>query len=255
MQTIATHSFKGGSGKSFLALNMAAVFARMGLKTIIMDCDFASPSIQANLPANGTPTKFGNDFLLGESNVEDIITPTIVSNLDAIHANPEPRMGQGLLNNSEDVHWKALQQMSLLRETLEKEGYERFILDTTPNFTYTSASALTIADSILIVHRPVVHTLKITVYILQTVYAALKKSLRQRQFYLIYNQVPHGSKDIVQKLLSSLTNEFQKHIDVTVLGHIPLDPKMDFGDSLLIKEKSMSLKNLEQMIAEMALLA
>ena len=122
MQTIATHSFKGGSGKSFLALNMAAAFSRIGEKTIIMDCDFASPSIQTNLPSNDSPIKFGNDFLLGESIVKEIITPTLISNLDAIHANPEPRMGQGLLNNAENVHWKALQQISLLRETLEREG-------------------------------------------------------------------------------------------------------------------------------------
>jgi len=251
MQTIATHSFKGGSGKSFVALNIAATFARKGLKTVIMDCDFASPSIQTNLPSNGTPKKFGNDFLLGESNIEDIITPTLMPNFDAIHADPEPRMGQGILNSSENVHWKALQQISLLRETLEEKGYKKFILDTTSDFSYTSASALMIADSIVIVHRPVLHTLKITIHVLQTVYAALKKSLKRRQFYIIYNQVPHGTSDDVQELLNSLTNEFQKHIDLTVLGYIPIDPNMDFCKTLLLNDESTILKNLEVMVAKM----
>ncbi|MHA1979054.1 MAG: nucleotide-binding protein [Candidatus Hodarchaeales archaeon] len=76
MEIIATHSFRGGSGKSFIALNMAAVSARAGLKTIVMDCDFGSPSFQSNLSVQIPPNKFGNDFLLNTSRSDKIITPT-----------------------------------------------------------------------------------------------------------------------------------------------------------------------------------
>ncbi len=247
MKIIATHSFRGGSGKSFIALNMAAASARTGLKTIIMDCDFGSPSFQANLPAKTPPKKYGNDFLLSKSKSTSIVTPTTIRNLDVIFADPRPVLGEGLLEMTEKPHLKALQQFSLLRELLEKQGYQRLFLDTAPNLSYNSANALTIADSIILVHRPVIHSLDITLYIIQTIYSTLKKSLKPRDFFLIYNQVPHGTPEMVNELLNRLTSEFQQKFDVEVLGKISLDPKMDFWDSLLVHEGSELLEDLKKM--------
>ncbi|MHA1941284.1 MAG: ParA family protein [Candidatus Hodarchaeales archaeon] len=247
MKIIATHSFRGGSGKSFIALNMAAASAQAGLKTIIMDCDFGSPSFQSNLPPKAPPRKFGNDFLLNKSTSDKFITQTKIQNLDAIYANPRPILGQGLLEMTEKPHLKALQQYSLVRELLEKRGYKRLFLDTPPNLSYNSASALTIADTIILVHRPVIHSLDITLYVIQTIYSALKKSLKPREFFLIYNQVPHGTSEKVNELLNTLTSEFQKKVEIKVLGTISLDPKMDFWDSLIIREGSEVLTILKKM--------
>ncbi|MHA1991533.1 MAG: tyrosine-protein kinase family protein [Candidatus Hodarchaeales archaeon] len=241
MKIVATHSFRGGSGKTFIALNVAAASARAGIKTIIMDCDFPSPSFQTNLASKSSHNNYGNDFLLGECGEKEVISETTIPNLDAIYSDPKPALGKGLLESSEKIHWAALQRFSELRENLKEQGYERFILDTTPNLSYNSASTLTIADSILLVHRPTFHSLDIAIYILQTIYATLKKSLKPRSFYLIYNQVPHGSPEEVKKLLDSLTFEIQKHIDIEILGSIPLDLEMDFWNNLIITEDSRTL--------------
>ncbi len=248
MEIIATHSFRGGSGKSFLALNLAAVSARTGLKTVIMDCDFGSPSFQSNLPTENIPKSFGNSFLLNTTEYDKILTPTKISNLDAIFADPRPILGQGLLEVTEKPHLQALQQFSLLREKLEKEGYERLFLDISPNLCYSSANALTISDSIILIHRPVIHSLDITLHVIQTIYSTLKRSLKPRNFYLIYNQVPHGTPEKIEKLLSKLTTEFKKSLDIKVLGTISLDPTMDFWDSLLIIEGSDLLDTMKQMV-------
>jgi len=252
MQIFATHSFRGGSGKSFVALNMAAQSARKGVKTIIMDCDFGSPSFQSSLISKIKLKKFGNDFLLGTAEVPDVISPTNIAGLDAIYANPHPVLGKGLLDPSETIHWTALKHFSKLREKLEKEGYKRLFLDSTPDLSYQSISALTVADSILLVHRPVLHTVDMTIYILQTIYSALKKSLKPRNFYVIYNQVPHGSNEKVMTLLDSVTEELRKTIDIRVLGHISLDPTMDFWDSLIIREGNPLLSKLDQMLASIS---
>ena len=253
MEIIATHSFRGGSGKSFIALNMAAVSARAGLKTIVMDCDFGSPSFQSNLSVQSPPRDFGNDFLLSTSKSDEIISPTEIENLDAIFANPRPKLGQGLLEMTEKPHFKALQQFSLLREMLEKKGYKRLFLDTAPNLSYNSANALTIADSIILVHRPVAHSLEITLYVVETIYSTLKKSLKQRNFYLIYNQVPHGTPEKVNKLLNTLTSEFKKILDIEILGTISLDPTMDFWDSLIVQDGSELETTLKQMVNHLPL--
>ena len=252
MEIIATHSFRGGSGKSFIALNMAVASARAGIKTIVMDCDFSSPSFQSNLTPKIPPIKYGNDFLLNKSNEKEIIYPTVISNLDAIYANPKPVLGKGLLVTTEKPHWTALQQFSQLRESLEKLGYEKLFLDTAPELSFSSVSALTVADSIILVHRPTIHSLDITLYVIQTIYTALKKTLKPRFFFLIYNQVPHGSSEKVNNLLDSLTSKFKQYIDIKILGSIPLDPEMDFWDTLLIHEDSELFKKIRNMVEKLS---
>ncbi|MHA1972270.1 MAG: tyrosine-protein kinase family protein [Candidatus Hodarchaeales archaeon] len=248
MEIIAVHSFKGGSGKTFASLNMAVASARSNTKTIIMDCDFGSPSFQANLPPEKEPQYYGNDYLLGNCDELKIFSQTNIENLDAIYADPKPILGEGLLNSQKEIHWAALENYSKLRETLEKMRYKRFFLDTTPDLSYTSISALTIADTIILVHRPVIHTLNLSVYLFKTIYGALGKSLKHRNFFLLYNQVPHGSSELVERLLSSLTEKLQKYIDIQVLGQIKLDITMDLSPSLLLSPDSPVLEDINKML-------
>ena len=251
MKVVATHSFRGGSGKTFVALNVAAVSALSGVKTIVMDCDFNSPSFQSNLAAPLNSKLYANDFLLGNCQEEDIVTQTSIPNLHAIFSNPKPVLGKGLLDSKENIHWKALQRFTELRKSLEEQGYQRFILDTTPTLSFSSISALAVADSIVLVHRPVLHSIELAIYILSTIYASLEKSLKQRSFFLIYNQVPIGTDEEINNLLNTLTSEFKKHLDLKLLGSIPLDTTMDLWDSLLIPDKWTNFKILGQMTTKL----
>ena len=85
-------------------------------------------------------------------------------------------------------------------------------------------------------------------YVIQTVYSTLKKSLKPRNFFLLYNQVPHGTPEKIDQLLNMLTPKFQEKLEITVLGVIPLDPTMDFWDSLIIREGTEILNTLKQMV-------
>ena len=44
---IAVHSYKGGTGKTSLSVNLAATYARRGKKVCLMDLDFRAPSLHA----------------------------------------------------------------------------------------------------------------------------------------------------------------------------------------------------------------
>ena len=246
LKVVATHSFRGGSGKTFIALNLAAFSARSGVKTIIMDCDFNSPSFQSNLLSNSRNHSFANDYLLGRCKEDDIISHTSIPNLDVIFSNPKPVLGKGLLDSKENIHWKALQRFTELRNYLTEQDYKRFILDTTPTLSFNSISALTVADSIILVHRPVFHSIELALYILQTIYSSLEKSLKQRLFYLLFNQVPIGSTNEVKNLLNTLTTEFKKHLDIKLLGNIPHDTSMDLLDTLLIPQNWDNFNILKQ---------
>ena len=53
---IAFHSYKGGTGKSTIGSNMAALMAKRGLKVVLLDLDVYAPSLQGyftGLPENG----------------------------------------------------------------------------------------------------------------------------------------------------------------------------------------------------------
>jgi len=77
------------------------------------------------------------------------------------------------------------------------------------------------------------------------------KSLKQRNFYIIYNQVPHGSSEKVDKLLETITSEFKKILDVEVLGTITFDPTMDFWTSLIIDRESEISKTLKHIVSKL----
>ncbi len=59
---IAVHSYKGGTGKTLLSVNLAATFAKDGKKVAIFDLDFRAPSLFAILKAENSEVWF-NDYL------------------------------------------------------------------------------------------------------------------------------------------------------------------------------------------------
>ena len=59
---IEVHSYKGGTGKTLLSVNLAATFAKQGKKVCIFDLDFRAPSLFAILKMENTETWF-NDYL------------------------------------------------------------------------------------------------------------------------------------------------------------------------------------------------
>jgi cellulose biosynthesis protein BcsQ len=58
---IAFHSYKGGTGKTTLACNSAALLARKGYKVCLLDLDIYAPSFQSYFAS--APTTGINDFL------------------------------------------------------------------------------------------------------------------------------------------------------------------------------------------------
>ena len=81
-KSIAFHSYKGGTGKTTLAVNLASLLAKRGSRVFILDLDVYAPSLQSYF-GEGVHTrikKYFNDYIGGGCEVEDLIfdlTPTI----------------------------------------------------------------------------------------------------------------------------------------------------------------------------------
>ena len=78
-------SGKGGTGKTFLALNTAYALSRLQKKVLLVDLDFNLANLHLLLNVN--PLSTLNEFFLGKKMVSDVIT-NLNANIDAIFGEP-----------------------------------------------------------------------------------------------------------------------------------------------------------------------
>jgi septum site-determining protein MinD len=153
---IAVHSYKGGTGKTLLSVNLAATFAKAGKKVCIFDLDFRAPSLFSILKAENSEVWF-NDYL-NDNNCD--ITKVIVDLSSRIPGNG--KFFAGLANpstdairdmSSKDRKWemRALGRLLALREKLIKDQeFDYLFLDTSPGLQYSSINAIVAADYVVV---------------------------------------------------------------------------------------------------------
>ena len=109
-----------GEGKTFVASNLAVVFANSGKKTLLLGADLRRPKIYEDF--NNDNKKGLSTILSGENSFKDVVINTEDNNLDVIISGPTPfNPSDMLLNkNFEDL-------ISLL-----KKKYDKIIIDTAP---------------------------------------------------------------------------------------------------------------------------
>ena len=70
-KTLAFHSYKGGTGKTTLITNIAALYARNGFNVGLLDFDLYAPSLVSYF--HKKPSLFLNDVLSGECKIDDAV--------------------------------------------------------------------------------------------------------------------------------------------------------------------------------------
>ena len=157
---IAFHSYKGGTGKTTLACNLAVSLAKKGFRVFLLDFDVSAPSIQAYFEKE--PKKWINDFLLGSADVGDFVqdmTYLINGNNQNVAQETKGKLWIGFSNPKKEEIYKIeggkeeiskmqlLRKFILLRERLISEYEADYVLiDTSPGIRYWSINALAIAD-------------------------------------------------------------------------------------------------------------
>lgn len=173
MRTRVVFNQKGGVGKSSITVNLAAISAHQGLKTLVIDLDPQAnssqyllgddatysadkPALEPNienyfeevLGANQSKGLLGNalgSILKNRSKgLEAYVHQSPFKNLDVIPASPQ--LG-GLAHVLESKH-----KIYKLRDALQQlsDQYDRVFIDTPPAFNFFTLSALIAADRVLI---------------------------------------------------------------------------------------------------------
>ena len=173
---IAFHSYKGGTGKTTIAANLAALLAKKGHRVFLLDLDVYAPSLQAYFDKE--PKRWINDFLNGTAEVGDVImdlTPAIEeiyynnsSSAKQTQTQKEKITGKlwvGFCNSKKEEIYKLeggggkqdsskiqlLRRFILLREQLiSLHDADYIIIDTSPGIRYWSINALAVADTLFL---------------------------------------------------------------------------------------------------------
>ncbi|MDP2387724.1 MAG: polysaccharide biosynthesis tyrosine autokinase [Bacteroidota bacterium] len=109
-----------GEGKTFASINMSAILAKAGKKTLLLELDLHKPRVQKALEMEadiGIST-----VIIGQTEIKESIKKTIVENLDVMLSGPIPP------NPSEMI------LSDKLKEIIDygKENYDYVIIDTPP---------------------------------------------------------------------------------------------------------------------------
>ena len=119
--TISISSTVSGEGKSFIGVNLAAIFALSGKKVLLMDVDMRKPKL--NKVFNPASDELGvSTILIGKNKVNDCIIQTGIENFDVLLAGHIPPNPSELIMSSE--------MDSLLHKL--KKSYDYIIIDTPP---------------------------------------------------------------------------------------------------------------------------
>jgi chromosome partitioning protein len=199
---IAFHSYKGGTGKTTIASNCAALLAKKGFKVALLDLDVYAPSLLTYFQRE--PKKWLNDYLLGQAEVDEVMTPVTDSIQDYAkqHDGTSEIQGNlwiGFCNMKKEEVYKMeasasgssklqLRRFILLRENLIRDYAPDFIIiDTSPGIRYWSINALTVADTLFLTLKTGDIDVEGTKRIASEIYGSLTKY--GTRSFLLFNRV------------------------------------------------------------------
>jgi chromosome partitioning protein len=201
-KSIAFHSYKGGTGKTTIGSNCAALLAKKGFKVALLDLDVYAPSLLAYFQRQ--PKKWLNDYLLGEAEVDEVMTDVtdILQDYGAKFDNASEIRGKlwigfcsvkkeeiykiesGSLENSK----MQLRRFIVLRDKLIRDyDLDYVIIDTSPGIRYWSINALAVADILFLTLKMGDIDLEGTKRLAAEIYASLTKY--GTKSFLLFNRV------------------------------------------------------------------
>jgi len=207
---VAIHSYKGGTGKTLLSINLATLYANRGKGVVLLDLDFRAPSLQAILKVQNSEYWI-NDYLNGVCDIKKALI-----DLSETHAK-RGRLLVGLANPSteairemtaKDRKWemKALGRLLSLKTSLLSEmNLDYIIFDTSPGLQYSSINAIVSADIVLVVSGTDISDIKGTQRMIDELYELFEKKTGLIMNKVLFDVLESKTQraDLAKKLLNS----------------------------------------------------
>jgi chromosome partitioning protein len=144
MPTIAVFNQKGGVAKTTTAVNLAALWAKRGQKTLLVDMD-AQGNATASFGITPRPLKGVYDLLVEAATVEEVILPSRIDSLKILPSTPN-------LSGLDVALSGVLEPQLVLRRALEAPSADAdyIVIDCPPTLGLPSVNALVAATELVI---------------------------------------------------------------------------------------------------------
>jgi len=215
---IAVHSYKGGTGKTLLSVNLAATFAKQGKKVCLFDLDFRAPSLFAILKLESAEG-WVNDYLNNTCEISKVLidASSKISGKGKFFvglANPQTEAIRDM--SAKDRKWEmhALGKLLSLRNTLlNEQAFDYLVFDTSPGLQYSSINAIVAADLVAVATTGDRSDVDGTRRMLRELY-----NLFEKKTGIVINKVlDYNSKNKREELYDRVKNIYQ----VPLLGIVP----------------------------------
>jgi len=215
---IAVHSYKGGTGKTLLSVNLASTFARQGKKVCLFDLDFRAPSLFAILKI-ASAENWLNDYLNNTCDINKVLID--ISNripgkgkLFVALANPATEAIRDMSAKDRKWEMRALGRLLHLRNALiNEQQFDYLVFDTSPGLQYSSINAIVAADLVAVATTGDRSEVDGTSRMLKELY-----NLCEKKTGVVLNKVlDYNSKNRREELYERVKNIYQ----VPLLGIVP----------------------------------
>jgi cellulose biosynthesis protein BcsQ len=186
---ITLHSYKGGTGKTLLSVNLATIFADKGKKVCLLDLDLRAPSLSSTF--NNKNKFWVNDYLNKICKIESILTdctPNYIKSGQLFVGLADPSTATIRDMASKDRKWEmeALGRLLSLKDTLLGDmNFDYVICDSSPGLQYSSINAIVAADAVLVVTSIDRSDLEGTQRMIEDLY-----DLYEKKTVIVVNKVP-----------------------------------------------------------------
>lgn len=215
---IAVHSYKGGTGKTLLSVNLAATLAKQGKKVCLFDLDFRAPSLFAILKLENADCWF-NDYLNNTCDVSKVLIDlsSRISGKGQLFvglANPATEAIRDMSAKDRKWEMRALGRLLYLRNALlNDKGFDYIVFDTSPGLQYSSINAIVAADLVAVATTGDRSDVDGTRRMLRELY-----NLFEKKTGIVINKVlDYSSKNRQEELYDRVKNTYQ----VPLLGLVP----------------------------------
>jgi len=206
MKVITIHSFKGGTGKSLIATNLAVLYAVKGHSTCLVDMDFRAPTLHVAFDPQQVKYWF-NDYLDGKCSEEEVLVELseklgLKAKFSVAFANPSPEAIREMMAKPPSWESHALRKLLDFTRKLEKLGYEYCVIDTSPGYLYSSINALVAADVAIVISTTDDSDIEGTRRMLSELYRLL-----ERRVSVVINKVVGDLEEVIKSLREKIGEE------------------------------------------------
>ena len=219
---IAIHSFRGGTGKSNISGNLAALLACKGYRVGVIDTDIQSPGVHALFSFSSETVKNTlNDYLLKKCSIEEAaydVTGSIQTSdqpvsgcLYLIPSSMKTGEITRILQDGYDVG-----RLNIgFQQLMQKLSLDYLLVDTHPGVNEETLLAAAISDALLLILRPDRQDHQGTAIMLE-----LAKQLEVPKIFLVIN------KAVNQKDFAAMTQRVESSFGHPVVAVIPLSDEI-----------------------------